>query len=106
MRALKLWAPAVVLFVFVALAAKQCGEWLDESALAAVEPDLSTMRPCVGRKPVREHGRKYVWYCGTGVGSESNVGTHLGVAKVDAVAAPRRTTVGAACGRAGVAGHR
>ena len=106
MRQVKRWIPVAALFVLVVLAAKECGEWLDESAMAAVEPDPRTMRPCPGRKPVRENGRKYVWYCGTGVGTEGNVGAHLGVAKVDTVATTGRTTVGAACGRAGAKGHR
>ena len=103
---LKRWVPISALFILVVLAVKECGEWLDESAMVAVEPDPRTMKPCSGRKPVRENERKYVWYCGTGVGTEGNVGTHLGMAKVDAVPAKGRAKVGAACGRAGVAGHR
>jgi len=106
MRQVKRWVPVAALFVLVVLAAKECGEWLDERAMAAVEPDLGTMKPCPGRKPVREHARKYVWYCGAGVGTEGNVGTHLGMAKVDAVPAKGRAKVGAACGRASAAGHR
>ena len=96
-----------VLFTLLVLAVKECGEWLDESAMAAVEPDPKTMKPCPGRKPVRENGRKHVWYCGqpTHLDAQGGQRTHLGVAKVDAVAPKGRTTVGAACGRAGAQGR-
>jgi hypothetical protein len=98
------WMSAVVMFVVAVLAVKQCGEWLDDNAMAAVEPDPSTMKPCQGRKPVKEHGRRFYWYCG--VGRDEDLGAHLGVAKVDAIATQRRPTVGAACGRTGLAGSR
>ena len=95
--------PWMVLFVLVVLAVKQCGEFMDDSELSAVEPDPSTMKPCLGRKPVKEHGRKYVWYCGDGDGNTAGVGERMaGVAERPA---QRRAKVGAACGRAGVAGH-
>jgi hypothetical protein len=93
------------LFTLVVLGVKECGEWLDETAMAAVEPDPSTLKPCVGRKPVREHGRKYIWYCGSGRDEAADrAGARL--AAVDAVATKGRTTVGAACGRTSVARGR
>lgn len=98
--------PWMVLFVLVVLAAKQCGEFMDDTALAAVEPDPSTMKPCPGRKVFKQNGRKYYWYCGTGVDRQGGVGTHLGMAAVDERPAQGRTEVGASCGRAVASGHR
>ncbi len=92
------------LFTLVVLGVKECGEWLDETTMAAVEPDPSTLKPCVGRKPVREHGRKYVWYCGDG--RPAGADAHQRLVAVDAVATKGRTTVGAACGRTSVARGR
>jgi hypothetical protein len=96
--------PWIILFVLVVLAVKQCGEFMDDSAMSAVEPDPTTMMPCPGRKPVKEHGRKYYWYCG--VGTEPDGSTHHNVAGVDARPAARRTKVGASCGRTGAARGR
>ena len=94
---------AAVLFVMLVLAVKECGEWLDEDAMAAVEPDPRTMKPCVGRKPVREHGRKYVWYCGDS--GEQVARAASSVAQLDAGTTKGRAKVGAACGRTGTQGH-
>ena len=96
--------PWAILFVLVVLAVKQCGEFMDDSAMSAVEPDPSTMKPCLGRKPVKEHGRKYVWYCG--MGTESGGATHLGLAGMDERPAQGRAKTGVDRSRAGAAGHR
>lgn len=59
------WLPWVLFFVLVVTGTKRCAESLvGEEAVVTEGFEPETWKPCPGRKPVREDGHKYVWYCG------------------------------------------
>ena len=55
--------PWLMLFVVTVLGTKTSLEWLDERALAAVEPERSAWVRCPGRKPVGKGRSRGTWYC-------------------------------------------
>jgi hypothetical protein len=59
------WLPWAMLFVAAVAGTKRCAEaYVGDEAVVTEGFDPETWKPCPGRKPVREDGHKYVWYCG------------------------------------------
>lgn len=61
-------------------------------------------KPCPGRKPVREHGHKYVWYCGPD--PQQTEEDRERAIFMEESAAQRRTAPRTDRGRADAKGHR